>query len=59
METKNQDDFIIKSFEGMGYHSMFTIPPLGLSGGLALFWKDGDCPHHGFSEVQLFGTFFR
>jgi len=40
METKNQDEFISKTFDWMGYAHRFTIPPEGLSGGLALYWKE-------------------
>lgn len=40
METKNQDDYVFKVFEPFGYKNCFTIPPQGLSGGLALFWKE-------------------
>ncbi|KAG7578550.1 Zinc knuckle CX2CX4HX4C [Arabidopsis thaliana x Arabidopsis arenosa] len=39
METKNKDDYISKTFSWMGYTNLFTIPPQGLSGGLALFSK--------------------
>ena len=39
METKQQDEYIAKAFEWMGYAHSFIVPPIGLSGGLALFWK--------------------
>ncbi|XP_024007904.1 uncharacterized protein LOC112083915 [Eutrema salsugineum] len=38
-ETKNQDDVVFSVFQWMGYDNRFTVPPIGLSGGLALFWK--------------------
>lgn len=41
METKNQDSKVLNIVNWMGYGHHFTVPPLGLSGGLALFWKDG------------------
>ncbi|CAL9225059.1 unnamed protein product [Arabidopsis halleri] len=40
METKNQDEVVLKLLQSMGFVSHFTVPPLGLSGGLVLFWKD-------------------
>lgn len=40
-ETKNKDDFIFRELDWMGFQSKFTVPPEGLSGGLALFWKEG------------------
>ncbi|KAG7593940.1 Ribonuclease H-like superfamily [Arabidopsis thaliana x Arabidopsis arenosa] len=40
METKNQDDVVSHAFESMGFVHKFTVPPQGLSGGLALFWKN-------------------
>lgn len=39
METKNQDEFVTQICESFGYCNHFTIPPQGLSGGLALFWR--------------------
>ena len=38
-ETKNQDAFVLAELQFMGYDHHFTVPPVGLSGGLALFWK--------------------
>lgn len=39
-ETKNQDSKVLEVVNWMGYTHHFTVPPVGLSGGLALFWKD-------------------
>lgn len=41
METKNEDDIISTSLQDLGFTNQFTVPPLGLSGGLALLWKEG------------------
>lgn len=41
METKNDDTSVTNSLIGLGFTNMFTVPPIGLSGGLALLWKDG------------------
>lgn len=40
METKNDDEFIKKKTKDFHYTNYFSIPPIGLSGGLALLWKD-------------------
>lgn len=40
METKNQDEYIAKIGKDLNFVNSFTVPPQGLSGGLALFWKD-------------------
>lgn len=39
METKNHDDFVLSHFVSTDYIHHFTIPPNGLSRGLALLWK--------------------
>lgn len=41
METKNEDATVTSAVHELGYNNLFTVPPLGLGGGLALFWKDG------------------
>lgn len=50
METKNSDDFISDKLDWMGYSNKFTVPPLGLGGGLALLWKDT-------SEISIHNSF--
>ena len=40
METKQQDEAIFKHFKRTAYVNHFTVPPVGLSGGLSLSWKD-------------------
>lgn len=39
METKNQDDAVFRLFAKTPYDHHFTVPPVGLSGGLSLSWK--------------------
>lgn len=39
METKNQTEFVISKQVSLDYKQHCIIPPLGLSGGLALLWK--------------------
>lgn len=41
METKHDDDFIKSKTDSMLYPHYFSVPPVGLSGGLCLLWKDG------------------
>ncbi|CAN6839054.1 unnamed protein product [Brassica oleracea] len=40
METKNQDETVLKLFEKSNLTNHFTVPPVGLSGGLCLSWTD-------------------
>lgn len=40
METKNQDDVVLKQLISLGFVSHCIVPPQGLSGGLVLFWTD-------------------
>ena len=40
METKQKYDYIVGLKKQLGYDHVFTVEPEGLSGGLALLWKD-------------------
>lgn len=40
METKRKDEEIYKMYKGTAIINLFTVPPEGLSGGLALAWKN-------------------
>lgn len=40
METKNQDAFVLSNVQTIEYKHHFLISPYGLSGGLALFWRN-------------------
>jgi len=40
METKQKSEFIFGVKKQLGYDHVFTVEPEGLSGGLALMWKD-------------------
>ena len=39
-ETKQKDPYMLGLQKTLGYNKMFTVAPIGLSGGLAVFWKD-------------------
>ena len=39
MERKNQDEVVLNTYRSSAYSNHFTVPPDGLSGGLALSWK--------------------
>lgn len=39
-ETKQQDTYMLGLQKDLCYDKMFTVAPIGLSGGLAVFWKD-------------------
>ncbi|KAL0742629.1 hypothetical protein Bca4012_084142 [Brassica carinata] len=40
METKNQDEALFRLFKNSELTNHFTVPPIGLAGGLSLSWKD-------------------
>lgn len=40
METKNQEAFVLSILQTPDYNHHFLIPPSGLSGGLALLWRN-------------------
>lgn len=40
METKQDDEFINKKLQGLRFSHYFSVPPIGLSGGLSLFWNE-------------------
>lgn len=40
METKRKDEEIFKMYQGTAFTNHYTVPPVGVSGGLALSWKD-------------------
>ncbi|KAG2322458.1 hypothetical protein Bca52824_015671 [Brassica carinata] len=40
METKQQDSFVKEKLQSLDFSSYFSVPPVGLSGGLSSFWRD-------------------
>lgn len=40
METKQKFSYISQLQKSLGYDKVYTVEPLGLSGGLAVFWKN-------------------
>ncbi|KAL1224996.1 hypothetical protein V5N11_002775 [Cardamine amara subsp. amara] len=40
METKQKLEYVTSLQKSLGYDKIFTVEPLGLSGGLAVFWKE-------------------
>ncbi|KAF8092278.1 hypothetical protein N665_0418s0013 [Sinapis alba] len=40
MKTKNQEEKVLKHFRSSDFINHFLVPPIGLSGGLSLSWKD-------------------
>lgn len=40
METKQQSDYVKGLQKSLEYDQLITVDPVGLSGGLALMWKD-------------------
>ncbi|KAG2297914.1 hypothetical protein Bca52824_034386 [Brassica carinata] len=40
METKQQDDSIKEKLQSLDFTGYFSVPPVGLSGGLSLFWRE-------------------
>ena len=39
LETKNSRDHVRKFQSSLGYDHFYLVDPVGLSGGLALFWR--------------------
>lgn len=40
METKHDDDYVQSKLQSLQFPHYSSVPPIGLSGGLSLFWKD-------------------
>ena len=40
METKQKFEYVLGLKKSLGYNHLLTVEPVGLSGGLAVLWKD-------------------
>lgn len=56
METKNQDEALLKLFRNSELTNHFTVPPTGLAGGLSLSWKDDIQVDILFSSANIIDT---
>ncbi|KAF8116567.1 hypothetical protein N665_0017s0117 [Sinapis alba] len=63
METKNNDEFIKSKRGSLQYPNFYYVPPIGLSGGLCVLWKDSvninileACPNVINSEIKFKGS---
>lgn len=64
METKNQDEAIFNLFKNSDLTNHFTVPPVGLAGGLSLSWRDDiqvdilySSPNIIDTRIEAHGTF--
>lgn len=56
METKNQDEELFKLFVNSELTNHFTVPPIGLAGGLSLSWRDDIQVEILFSSPNIIDT---
>lgn len=56
METKHQDEDLFKLFRNTELTNHFTVPPVGLAGGLSLSWKDEIQVEILFSSANIIDT---
>lgn len=56
METKNEDEAVLRRFRQSDYTNHFTVPPVGLSGGVSLSWKDSVSVDILFSSPNIIDT---
>ncbi|WZZ92349.1 hypothetical protein YC2023_120928 [Brassica napus] len=56
METKNQDEALFRLFRNTELTNHFTVPPIGLAGGLSLSWKEDIQVDILFSSANIIDT---
>lgn len=56
METKNQDDALLRLFQKSELTNHFTAQPFGLAGGLFLSWRDDVQVEILYSSPNVIGT---
>lgn len=56
METKNQDEALFRLFKNSDLTNHFTVPPVGLAGGLCLSWKNDIQVDILFSSANIIDT---
>lgn len=59
LETKQPDGFIQEKGLEMGFSKFVTVPPIGLSGGLVVFWRDHVDMSICFSSPNLVDLFIK
>lgn len=56
LEPKNSSDHVLSVWRSLGYNHYFLVNPVGLSGGLALFWKNTHTVEVLYSDNILIDT---
>ncbi|XP_010412393.1 PREDICTED: uncharacterized protein LOC104698678 [Camelina sativa] len=59
METKQGNDVVRSVGAELGYDHVFTVPPIGLSGGVALFWNSSLSVSVLYHSLNLVDTYVK